>query len=289
MSARKPLSFINARITSLISVTLVLFLLGIIIMMTTAARQLSTYVRENITFSIILNSKTTEAQANQLKARIQRGKYAKEVTFISQEQALKELTEELGEDPSAFVGFNPLLPSLEIKMKAEYANPDSIAKIEKRLRKESSIHEVLYRKDMLQIVNDNIKRVSFVLLFVVGLLMFISYALISNTIRLTVYSKRFLIYTMKLVGATDQFIRWPFIREYIVAGIFSGIVACSILYSIIAYLSTELSALTFLFNWELVLLTSVSVITLGALFALFAAMLSTNRFLRMKQEELFTA
>ena len=147
--------------------------------------------------------------------------YIKSTEYISKEQAVKELEEELGENPETFLGFNPLQASIEVKLHSEYANVDSLQLIEKKIKKYTSVSDLLYRKDMMQMVNDNVKRVSLILLTLAVMLMAISFVLISNTIRLLIYSKRFLIHTMKLVGATPGFIRRPFVRYNVVSGIFA--------------------------------------------------------------------
>ena len=218
-------SFFNSRLTSIISISLVLFLLGLVFLIGLLGNKLSVYVKENISFSIVLKDNQKEADIKKMQKTLDALPYIKSTEYISKEQAVKELEEELGENPETFLGFNPLQASIEVKLHSEYANVDSLQLIEKKIKKYTSVSDLLYRKDMMQMVNDNVKRVSLILLTLAVMLMAISFVLISNTIRLLIYSKRFLIHTMKLVGATPGFIRRPFVRYNVVSGIFASIFA----------------------------------------------------------------
>ena len=180
-SFSKRISFLNARMTSTLSVSLVLFILGIMVLMGFLATNLSRHVKENIGFSIVLNESAGERQVHQLQRMLERSKYVKAAQYISKEDALKEVMIELGENPEDVLGVNPLQSSIEVKLKADYANTDSLAVIEKNLRGQVIVSDILYQKDLIQSVNDNMSRIGLVLLALAIVLMLISFALISNT------------------------------------------------------------------------------------------------------------
>ena len=216
-------------VTSSISTMLVLLLLGLVVFFVLAANNLSVYVRENINFSVLVSDEMKESDILKLQKRLNEEPFVKESVYISKKQALKEQSEAMGTNPEEFLGYNPFTASIEIKLHSDYANSDSIAKIEKVIKKNTNIQEVLYQKDLIDAVNENIKNISLVLLALAVVLTFISFALINNTIRLAIYSKRFLIHTMKLVGASWAFIRKPFLLRNIWSGILATIIADSIL------------------------------------------------------------
>ncbi|MDR2810817.1 MAG: permease-like cell division protein FtsX [Tannerellaceae bacterium] len=280
-------SFFNSRVTSVISIALVLFLLGLIFLMALLGNQLSDYVKENISFSVILKDDIKESDVKKIQKNLDDLVFIKSTEYISKEQAAKELEAELGENPETFLGFNPLQASIDVKLYSEYANADSLQIIEKRLKTYTSVSELLYRKDMMQIVNDNIKRVGFVLLTLAFMLMIISFVLISNTIRLLIYSKRFLIHTMQLVGATADFIRKPFVNYNIVSGIFASILAILMLIGALYYLQRELAGFVQMLDTGMLLLVFVSVFILGIALSVVATVLAVNRYLHMKVDELY--
>lgn len=280
-------SFFNAKLTSTISTSLVLFLLGLTTLLILVTQDLSAYVKENIGFSIIISDNVKEVEIQKMTKQLEKAPYVKEIQHISKEQALEELKEELGEDPEAFLGFNPLLASVEIKLKSEYANNDSIAIIEKSLKKNSDIRDILYRKDLIQAVNDNVRRISIIFIILASVLMIISFALISNTIRLTVYSKRFTIYTMKLVGAKDSFIRSPFIWGNIGSGIIAAIFANAMLAALLYGINNEVDGVIQLISPDVMIATGVVVLVAGILLTGISAYFAVNKYLNMKYNKLF--
>ena len=213
--------------------------------------------------------------------------FVKATTYISKKQALKEQTEAMGTDPKEFLGYNPFTASIEIKLNSDYANSDSIAKIEKKLKKNSNILEVKYPQELMDAVNDNIKKISIVLLSLAGLLTLISFALINNTIRLAIYSKRFLIHTMKLVGANWGFIRRPFLRRNIWSGIIAGLMADGILMGTAYTLVTYEPELIRIITPEVMLIVSASVLLFGIIITFLCAYASINKYLRMKASTLY--
>ena len=286
-SFSKRISFLNARMTSTLSVSLVLFILGIMVLMGFLATNLSRHVKENIGFSIVLNESAGERQVHQLQRMLERSKYVKAAQYISKEDALKEVMIELGENPEDVLGVNPLQSSIEVKLKADYANTDSLAVIEKNLRGQVIVSDILYQKDLIQSVNDNMSRIGLVLLALAIVLMLISFALISNTIRLGAYSKRFLIHTMKLVGATPAFIRRPFIVSKVINGIVASVIAMLLLSGCIYYLMSEMENFTTLLSVPMMVLVFLSVLILGIILTAVSAYWAVNRYIRMDRDDLY--
>ena len=270
-------------VTSCISTTLVLLLLGLVVFFVLAARNLSVYVKENINFSIVISDDMKERDILRLQKSLNGEPFVKSTEYISKKQALEEQTEAMGTDPQEFLGYNPFSASIEVKLKSDYANADSIAKIEKQIRRNTDIQDVLYQKDLVDAVNDNIRKISLLLLGLAVILALISFALINNTIRLAVYSKRFLIHTMKLVGASWGFIRRPFLRRNFWIGVLSAALADGLLWATATWLVELVKVIT----PEVMLLVSVAVLVFGVLITWLCALLSVNKYLRMKAGALY--
>jgi len=228
----------SSRATALISITLVLFMVGLLGLVILHAQKLSEYVRENIGFSIIMKENVREAGIVQLQKTLDATDFVKSTEYITPEQAAEELQEELGEDFIGFLGYNPLLPSIELKLRAEYTNIDSLNMIESRIIANPDVKEIYYQKDLVHLINRNIRRIGLVILGFSALLLIIAVALINNTIRLSVYSKRFIIRTQQLVGATGSFIRRPFLWSGVLQGIFAAFIAIIFL-GVLLYLSRQ--------------------------------------------------
>ena len=188
-------------VTATISTTMVLLLLGMALSAVLMARNLSAYVRENICFSLVLDDGMDNRAVLNLQRRLEKQPFVKEMTYVSKEDALKDYIRETGTDPRQFAGFNPLRASVEIHLKSAYANTDSITRIESLLGQESHIKDIVYQQELVDAVNRNVGRISLLLLGLAALLLLVSFALINNTVKLTIYAKRFLIHTMQLVGA----------------------------------------------------------------------------------------
>ena len=286
--ARKVRNNIDMQfITSSISTTMVLLLLGLVVFFVLAAHNLSVYVRENISFSLVVGDNMKEADVLKLRKRLAAEPFVKELEYISKEQALKEHTEAMGTDPQEFLGYNPFKASMEIKLHSQYANSDSIARIEKVLKRNSNIQEVLYRKELIDAVNDNIRNISLLLLGLALVLALISFALINNTIRLAIYSKRFLIHTMKLVGAKWSFIRRPFLRRNFWVGILSACVADGLLWAGATWLVRYEPGLVSVVTPQVMVVVSCAVLVFGVLITWLCALLSINKYLRMKAGTLY--
>lgn len=289
MKAKKnSVSYFNMQfITSSISTTLVLLLLGLVVFFVLAAHNLSVYVKENISFSVLISDDMKESDILKLQKKLDKEAFVKQTEYISKKQALREQTEAMGTDPEEFLGYNPFTASIEIKLNSEYANSDSIAKIEKLIKKNTDIQEVLYQKELIDAVNDNIRNISLLLLGLAVVLTFISFALINNTIRLTIYSKRFLIHTMKLVGASWDFIRRPFLLRNFWIGVLAAFVANGILWGTAGWLVSYEPDLVKVITPNIMLLVSVAVLAFGVLITWLCALLSINKYLRMKANTLY--
>ena len=284
---KQPVSFFNSRLISIISISLALFLMGLFLIVGLLGNDLSVYMRENISFSIILKDGMKEAEVQQMQQTLNTLPFIKSTRYISKEEAAKEMVAELGEDPQIFLGFNPFHASIEAKLKSEYANVDSLRIIDKQLTAYTNVSELLYQQDMMQLVNNNIKRIGAVLIVLIIVLMLISFALINNTIRLLIYSKRFLIYTMRLVGATPGFIRKPFVRYNISSGFFAGVMAIIMLAGALFYLQQELVGLDQIIRWKGLIIIGVLVLALGILLSVAAAGLAVNRYLKMERGKMY--
>ena len=285
---KRPNSFFNMQfITSSISTTLVLLLLGMVVFFVLSANNLSTYVRENIGISVLVSDDMKEPEALKFQKTLNEKSYVKESLYISKEQALKEQTEAMGTDPAEFLGYNPFTASIEIKLNAQYANSDSIAWIEKEILTNKKVMEVSYPQNLIDSVNRNIQKVSIFLLGLAALLTLISFALINNTIRLAIYSKRFLIHTMKLVGASWSFIRRPFLVRNVWIGVLAGIMADAILLGMAYMLVKYEPQLIEIITPNTLLIVMASVFVFGLAITFLCAYISINKYLRMKASALY--
>ena len=274
-------------VTLCISTTMVLILLGLVVFSVLTARNLSNYVKENLTVTVMLNDTVSVNDAHRLCRELYRRPYARNIDYVSKEQALKEQTAAMGSDPSEFLGMNPFVATLELQLKSQYANRDSLQWIAKELNQNPKVTDVAYQEDLMDSVNRNLQKVSLVLLVLAVLLTFISYSLISNTVRLRVYSQRFLIHTMKLVGASWGFIRRPFLRDALLVGLVAAFLACVILGGSVYMLYQYEPALTEIITWQVLAVTGVAVFVFGLFITLLCSYISVNRFLRMRAKELY--
>lgn len=284
---RNTISFFNSHLISVVSISLVLFLLGLILIMGFLGNELSHYVKENITVSVILTEDLSDVKIRKIRDDLESQPYVKSTEYISKEQASLEMQRELGEDPETFLGFNPFHASIEVKLKAEYTHPDSLPVIEKRLSSEASVSDVQYRRDMMQVVNQNIRRVGVVLFILFIILVVISFVLINNMVRLLIYSKRFLIYTMHLVGATPAFIRRPFLRHNIFGGLVASVIAIMMLTGLLYYVKYEFMNVEEILSQDILWIIYGVVLAFGVFLSVIAAYFAVNRYLRMARGKLY--
>ena len=274
-------------ITACISTSLVLLLLGTVTFFVLTANSLSVYVRENLELSALIQDGTTKPDVDKLLQRIDALPFVKEVNYISKDDVLASETQEMGLDPTEFLGFNPYTASLEVKLKADYANSDSLRWIEETLRKETAISDVNYPNDLVNNINTNIRKISIVMLVLAFALLLVSFALINNTIKLTIYSQRFLLHTMKLVGADWGFIRRPFLKRNFWIGFIAAILALLVLGAGIYLLLRYEPKLVSLLNVKTLVIVAGAIVLFGVLITTICARISINRFLRVKAGDLY--
>ncbi len=286
--SKKRQSFLSTQfITAAISTTLVLVLLGTIVLFVITARNLSTFVRENINVSVLISDEMDSLQVANMEKALKQAPYAKSVEYISKEDALREEIAAQGIDPTEFIGMNPYTASFEIKINAEHANPDSIGAAVKRLKGNSNVVDVIYSKDLIKSVNDNIRKVSIILLIIAALFTYISFALINNTVRLTIFSKRFIINTMKLVGASWGFIRRPFLAQSFTLGITAAVIADGLIIGGLYWLHTFEPQIGAVIDLKAIAIVSAAVFFFGIVITYLCTLFSLNRYLKMSSNELY--
>ena len=283
----KGRSLFNMYFTTTMSISLVLFLVGLECVILMSAHELMRHVRENVVLTIVLQEETTADELARMQRVMTSAPYALDVRYISKEEALQEHIDNLGEDPQKFLGYNPLTDAFEVHLNASYAQSDSVAQIEQQLLTLPYVDEVLYQEDVLKTLDKNLGEASLMLLVICVALLVIALVLISNTIQLQVYSKRFLINTMRLVGATPWVIKWPFIRRNIFMGLEAAILACGMLALAYYYCVNRLGIMLFALNTQnIVFLVSVVVLS-GLTITFLASLAATNRYIRMKTNKLY--
>ena len=274
-------------VTLCISTAMVLVLLGLVVFSVQTSRNLSQWVKENLTVTVMLSDDVSVNGAKLLCRDLYHRPYSRNIDYISKEQALKEQSEAMGSDPSEFLGVNPFPATLELQLKSDYANRDSLKWIAKELQKNPKITDVAYQVDLMDSVNRNLTKVNLLLLALAVLLTFVSFSLINNTVRLSVYSRRFLIHTMKLVGASWGFIRRPFMKQALLVGVVAALIAIAALgglfYALYYYEPNIVTVIT----WRELTITGVAVLLFGIIITAVCSYISVNRFLRMSAGELY--
>ncbi len=277
----------SSYVTSIISITLVLFMLGVLGLLILNAKRLSDYVKENIGFSIILKENVKEVDVILLQKSLDAAAYVKSTQYITKEQAAKELQEDLGENFIEFLGYNPLLASIEVHLYADYANPDSIRVIENDFQQFEQIKEVFYQKSLVSLVNENIRKISLIILVFSSLLFLIAIALINNTIRLSVYSKRFIINTMQLVGATRGFIRRPFLYRSAWQGVVAALLAVGLLVGVLYLAQKEFKEIVSFQDVEIIGSLFLGVLVIGIIINWISTFFAVTKYLRMNVDKLY--
>lgn len=274
-------------ITVIISLSLVLFMLGALGLLIINANKLTIHFKEDIGFQVYLKDTANSAQTDGLIQEISNSNYAKSVTLITKEKAAEKLKTDLGEDFVMFLGSNPLLNSLDVKLNANYVNADTLQIVEKNLMQKPFIKEIVYQKDMINSLNKNTKAVAFFILIFSGALLVVAIALINNTIRLSIYSQRFLIRTMYLVGATRAFISKPFIFKGVRQGIIAGVIAGALLAGFLVLSTRFIPDLMQLQDENILVILFISIILIGIIISAFSALLSVLRYLKLKTSDLY--
>ena len=274
---------------SLVSIMLVLFLLGAFAIFMMHAQKLSNHVKENIGFEIVMNSDVKEANILRLQKELDAMPAVKSTEYITKEEAIQRLSEDLGEDFLQWLGNeeNPLLPSIDVRFHAAYANTDSIAAIEAMILENTDVKEVYYQKSLVDLINHNIRKIAVILMVVSLILLIIAIALIRNTIRLSIYSKRFLVRSMQLVGATESFIRRPFLKQGVSQGFFGGLLADLFLVIILYAVSKRVPDLALIQDNTVIAFILVGIVILGMLLAWFSTRSALDKFLKADLDKLY--
>jgi cell division transport system permease protein len=274
-------------ISTVISISLVLLMIGLLGLIIVHGRNLSNYVKENIVLNVIINEGTKEVDILSLQKQIEANNYVKSTQYISKELAARNLTQDLGEDFIKFLGYNPLLSSIDVYMKADFANNQSIEILSKQLQKNPLINEVRYQKSLVDMINQNIRTISLVILGFGAVLLIIAVALINNTIRLAIYSQRFLIKSMQLVGATRGFIRGPFIMYGLIHGVIAGLIAIILLVLTLYFAQQQIPELVILKNYFEFGLVFLGVIGVGILISTTSTYFAVTKYLKLKIYDLY--
>lgn len=281
------LSFQWQTLTSTISTTFVLILLGLTVLCALTAKNVGDSVKQSLTVTAILTDEATEASSLKLKQQLEKEHWIKDINYISAEKALKEQTEAMGTDPSEFLGENPYTPLLEMHLEADYACTDSLVWITKEVKQKALVADVVYQKDLVERLNRNLTKLSYVLLAISVVLLVITIVLINNTVRLSVYSRRFVIHTMRLVGASWSFIRRPFMLRSLYIGLTAGLLACASLGAALHTLIQYDSQMLVYLPLENLIITGVSVIASGLLLTLVCTFISVSHFLSLPESKLY--
>lgn len=286
MSKRKSMFKVQT-ISVYISTTLVLLLLGVMGLLFVTADSLAKHVRHNLALTVVINSDVSESDILKFQKQINRRDYVLATKYISSEEVLKEQIKELGTDPVEFLGYNPYDSSIEITLKNEYANSNNIAQIEKELLKNKAVGSIIYQRELIDSINSNIRKISLVLMVFLVMLTIISWSLIGNLVRLSIYSKRFLLHTMKLVGATWGFIRRPFLMHNLKIGLLSAILANMLLAAGVYLVWTHEPAIATVLPPVHLAAVAMGITLFGIIICVMCAYLSVNRFLRMRSNDLY--
>ncbi len=277
----------SAYLTSVISISLVLFLLGIVGLLIINGRNINKTVRESIGFNIILKENVKDADIFQLQKVLDAKPYSLSTEYITKEMAALETEQLVGGDFVEFLGFNPLPPSIRLRLKASYTRPDSVVFIEQEILNYDPVNEVVYKKTLLYAINENIRKISLVILGFSLLLTLVAITLINNTIRLSIYSKRFIINTMQLVGATRGFIRKPFLLKSVLNGFIGSAIAMSLIAGLIYATAEELDNIISFSDIKNMMLLGVSILVISIVINWISTFFAVNKYLNIKTDKLY--
>ena len=278
---------VSSSASVIISLSLVLFVVGLLSLILINAQKLSNYVKENIGFSIMIKEDVKEIELIEFNKILDAEDFTKSTRFISKEQATKELEQDLGEDFVNFLGFNPIMASIDVKLNSSYANNDSLQNISSRLEKSDVVYEVFYQKNLIKKLNSNVGKISFFLICISLILFFIAFALINNTIRLSVYSKRFIIRTMRLVGAENSFIQKPFLISGVYQGLYSAIFAIFMLLGSIQLIQTETASILNINDLQNIGLVFIVLFCSGIIISGTSTFFAVRKFIYLNEGELY--
>ncbi|UQD55343.1 ABC transporter permease [Flavobacterium sp. K5-23] len=278
---------ISSYFSVVLSIFLVLFLLGVLGLFIINSKKLADDFKEKIAMTVFFKKEANDSIMKAFGAELKKATYARSNVYVTKEAAAKQHTDIIGEDFMTFLGENPLQNSYDIHLKADYVEKDSIAKIEANLRKNVMISDIVYDKQLVNLVNDNIKKVSLWILIISGFLTFIAVLLINSSLRLSIHSNRFIIKTMQMVGATKSFIRKPFVMRSIKLGMLGAILAILALIGVLIYVETNFPDLGILENKILIVLVLLAVLGIGILITWISTYFATQKFLNLRTDDLY--
>ncbi|WP_209401776.1 ABC transporter permease [Pseudozobellia sp. WGM2] len=270
-----------------LSIGLVLFLLGILGLLVLNTKKMADHFKEQITISVFLKDEAKESEVDQLQKTLLQTEHTKAAIYVSKEEAAKQHSEEIGEDFQDFLGYNPLKNSIDVQLKADFVTPEQIAEIAENLSAKTYVEEVSYDKPLVGLLSENVKRISFWILVASGIFTFIAFLLINSSIRLSIYSKRFIIKTMQMVGATKGFIRRPFLWTNIKLGMLGAFIAAAVLGIVLFYLDKNFPELELFKEVEILGMLFGAIFLLGVLISLICTFFATQRFLNLRTDELY--
>ena len=277
----------NAYLSSVISISLVLLLVGVASLLLVNAKSVSDYFKENMQVSVMMKQNVSDESALEFKERLEDERYIKSTVFISKEQGQRELAAQLGEDFLDVFETSPIPVSIDVTLEADYVSADSLEMVRAEISENSLVDEVVYQRSLVDALNANLSRISLILSIFIGLLLFISFVLINNTVRLNVFARRFTIHTMKLVGATRSFIRAPFLVQSAFQGIFAAFIAIIILLGLMFLMRSEFSQLFEIFRLDLLLVVIGIVIASGLVICLASTYFVVNKLISLRKDELY--
>lgn len=278
---------ISSYFSVVLSMFLVLFLLGILGLFVINSKKLSDDFKEEIVMTVFFKSEATDSVTTAFAEELKLAKFVKSSDYVTKEQAAKQHTDVIGEDFMTFLGANPLLNSFDIHLKADYIDTENIRKIESRFRANEMVADIVYDKQLVSLVNDNIKKVSMWILILSGILALIAVLLINSSMRLSIYSNRFIIKTMQMVGATKSFIRKPFIWRSIKLGFIASVLAVLALIGVLFYINNSFPSLGILDQQLMIALVLLGVLALGILLSWFSTFFATQRYLNLRTDDLY--
>lgn len=278
---------LNAYLSSVISISLVLLLVGVASMLLVNAKSVSDYFKENMQVSVMMKQTVSDEKALEFKERLEGERYIKSTTFISKEQGQRELAAQLGEDFLDVFETSPIPVSIDVTLTADYVSADSLEMVRNEISESNLVDEVVYQRSLVDALNANLSRISFILGIFIALLLFISFVLINNTVRLNVFARRFTIHTMKLVGATRSFIRAPFLVQSAFQGLFAAFIAIIILVGLMFVMRSEFSQLFEIFRMDLLLIVIGIVILSGLVICLVSTCFVVNKLISLRKDELY--
>ena len=277
----------NAYLSSIISISLVLLLVGLASMLLVNAKSISDYFKENMQVSVMMKQNVSEETALGFKTKLDKERYIKSTVFVSKEQGQREMADLLGDDFLDVFETSPIPVSIDVTLNADYVSADSLEVVRAEIAKSSLVDEVVYHRSLVDALNANLSRISLVMGVFIALLLFISYVLINNTVRLSVFARRFTIHTMKLVGATKQFIRAPFLIQSAFQGIFAAMISIVVLVGILFFVKSEFVQLFEVFRLELLLLVMGIVIVSGLVICVASTYFVVGKLVSLKKDELY--